>query len=114
MRDNVPDDGRPQRQRHIVSHTGDDLKPRVATTLTNAARRIEPGRRWNQRVFVADISKAKRRLDWALPDPKHLPLEGFREVRDRIETLVTELLRDISSRDRYLIYKKGGLESCCN
>lgn len=26
----------------------------------------------------------------------------------------SSLLRDIFSRDRYLIYKKGGLESCCN
>ena len=40
---------------------------------------------------------AKRRLDWALPDPKHLPLDEFRRVRNQIEGLVTELLHDLSA-----------------
>ena len=35
---------------------------------------------------------AKVRLDWALPDPKDLPDDGFREVRDRLEALVRELV----------------------
>ena len=35
---------------------------------------------------------AKRRLDWALPDPKDLSDDGFREVRDRIEALVRDLV----------------------
>ena len=35
---------------------------------------------------------ARHRLDWDLPDPKSLTDEGFREVRDRIEGLVRELL----------------------
>jgi arsenate reductase len=36
---------------------------------------------------------AKLRLDWALPDPKDLPDDGFREVRDRIESLVADLVK---------------------
>ncbi len=36
-------------------------------------------------------SKAKAKLDWALPDPKDLPLDGFRAVRDEIERRVREL-----------------------
>jgi arsenate reductase len=40
---------------------------------------------------------AVRRVDWALPDPKHLPLEEFRKVRDEIETRVKSLLEDILS-----------------
>ncbi len=32
------------------------------------------------------------RLDWELPDPKILPDEGFRAIRDRIEALVAGLL----------------------
>ena len=36
---------------------------------------------------------AKRRLDWQIPDPKELPPEGFRKVRDLIEEKVKELLR---------------------
>lgn len=35
---------------------------------------------------------AERRLDWALPDPKHLPPDEFRKVRDEIEARVKELL----------------------
>jgi arsenate reductase len=35
---------------------------------------------------------AKRRVDWQIPDPKNMPPEQFREVRDLIETKVKELL----------------------
>lgn len=38
-----------------------------------------------------DVS-AKERLDWDLPDPRALPDEDFRRVRDRIATLVAELV----------------------
>ncbi len=37
---------------------------------------------------------ARHRLDWELPDPRNLPDEQFRGVRDRIETLVTALLAE--------------------
>ena len=36
--------------------------------------------------------RAKFRDDWGIPDPKELPPEGFREVRDLIERRVKELL----------------------
>jgi arsenate reductase (thioredoxin) len=35
---------------------------------------------------------AKRREDWNIPDPKHMPPEEFRAVRDLIENKVKELL----------------------
>ena len=35
---------------------------------------------------------AQRRVDWQIPDPKQLPAEEFRKVRDLIETKVIELL----------------------
>ena len=35
---------------------------------------------------------AKQRVDWQIPDPKHMPPEQFREVRDLIERKVKELL----------------------
>ena len=41
--------------------------------------------------------RAKRREDWAIPDPKHLPPDEFRKVRDLIEAKVTALLAEISS-----------------
>ena len=37
---------------------------------------------------------ARRRLDWDLPDPKHLDDDGFRAVRDRIRRLVHELIQE--------------------
>jgi protein-tyrosine-phosphatase len=46
---------------------------------------------------------ARNRLDWNLPDPKHMDDDGFRAVRERIETLVHELIeaatREIRSTD---------------
>lgn len=36
--------------------------------------------------------RARLREDWGIPDPKELPPEQFREVRDLIETKVKELL----------------------
>ena len=35
---------------------------------------------------------AKRREDWALPDPKHMDDDGYRAVRDEIERRVRALL----------------------
>ena len=37
---------------------------------------------------------AGRRLDWDIPDPKHMDARGFREVRDLIGRKVEELLRE--------------------
>lgn len=39
---------------------------------------------------------ARRRLDWALPDPKHLDDDGFRRVRDDIERRVRELVDEVA------------------
>jgi protein-tyrosine-phosphatase len=38
------------------------------------------------------LIRAKRREDWNIPDPKALPPEEFRAVRDLIERKVQELL----------------------
>lgn len=39
---------------------------------------------------------AKERRDWALPDPKHLPPDEFRKVRDEIESRVRDLIEELS------------------
>ncbi|HYE62850.1 MAG TPA: arsenate reductase ArsC [Phycisphaerales bacterium] len=39
--------------------------------------------------------RCKRRVDWQIPDPKHMPLEEFRQVRDRIRTEVQQLLASL-------------------
>ena len=58
-----------------------------------------PRRGWSRRAipfFVLAPVRARRREDWALPDPKHLPPGEFNKVRDEIERRVRQLLgRDI-------------------
>jgi arsenate reductase (thioredoxin) len=41
--------------------------------------------------------RAKRREDWQIPDPKHLPPEEFRGIRDLIRSKVSGLLGTLSS-----------------
>ena len=38
------------------------------------------------------LVRARLREDWQIPDPKHMPAEEFRAVRDLIERQVKELL----------------------
>jgi arsenate reductase (thioredoxin) len=38
---------------------------------------------------------ARRRIEWQIPDPKELPPEQFREVRNLIEAKVVDLLRSL-------------------
>jgi protein-tyrosine-phosphatase len=57
---------------------------------------------FNGKVFDAAVTMgcgdecplvvAKRRLEWQIPDPKEMPPERFREVRDLIQAKVKELL----------------------
>ena len=39
--------------------------------------------------------RARRREDWNLPDPKHLPPEEYRRVRDDIESRVKTMLASL-------------------
>jgi protein-tyrosine-phosphatase len=39
--------------------------------------------------------RARRRLDWDIPDPREMPLEQFREVRDLIAHKVQRLLGEL-------------------
>ena len=38
---------------------------------------------------------ARRRVDWQIPDPRDMPPDQFRQVRDLIEAKVKELLRSL-------------------
>ena len=38
---------------------------------------------------------AKRREDWALPDPRHMDDDGYRAVRDEIRARVARLLAEL-------------------
>lgn len=41
--------------------------------------------------------RAKRREDWQIPDPREMPLDEFRVVRDLIRSKVDELLAQLKS-----------------
>ena len=41
--------------------------------------------------------RAKQREDWDIPDPKNMPPEEFRAVRDLIEQKVKETIRQVSA-----------------
>jgi len=44
--------------------------------------------------------RAARREDWNIPDPKELPPDKFRKVRDAIGAKVNELLERLGKKDR--------------
>lgn len=39
----------------------------------------------------------QRKLDWDLPDPKNLPVDDFRRVRDEIESRVRHFIESVAS-----------------
>lgn len=39
--------------------------------------------------------RAKQREDWEIPDPKNMDAEGFREIRDQIETRVKTVIASL-------------------
>jgi arsenate reductase len=41
------------------------------------------------------LVRARRREDWSIPDPKEMPPEQYREVRDLIERKIKELLAEL-------------------
>lgn len=42
---------------------------------------------------------AKHRQDWAIPDPKYMEPDEFREIRNLIEEKVTQLIQEIDRLD---------------
>jgi len=60
-----------------------------------------PARTWDYIVTMGcgdacPTLPARHRLDWDLPDPKHMDDDGFRDVRFRIRHDVAELLKSCS------------------
>jgi arsenate reductase len=46
---------------------------------------------------VCPVTPGVRRVSWELPDPKNLPLEQIRPIRDEIERRVAALLRELDA-----------------
>jgi arsenate reductase len=45
---------------------------------------------------VCPFVRAERREDWNIPDPKEMPADQYREVRDLVERKVLDLLATLS------------------
>jgi arsenate reductase len=43
------------------------------------------------------LVKARRRIDWQIPDPREMPPEEFRQVRDMIGEKVKGLLKELGA-----------------
>lgn len=79
-----------------MREVGHDLRPQRPKPLTDL-----PAIEFDVAVTVGcgDLCptiRAKRRVDWDIPDPKEMPSEQFREVRDLIERKVKELLGSLA------------------
>jgi len=60
-----------------------------------------PGGKWDCVVTMGcgeacPALPAKKRVDWSLPDPKNLPDDEFRKLRDDIESRVMALIKEIA------------------
>jgi arsenate reductase (thioredoxin) len=78
----------------FMAEKGVDLSVQLSKGLDDL-----PAVRWDYIVTMGcgdacPTLPALHRLDWELPDPKSLPDDGFRAVRDRIEGLMAELLAE--------------------
>jgi arsenate reductase len=79
----------------VMAEAGIDVSRRVPRLLTDELAR------WADVVITMGCGDAcpvipgKRYLDWDLRDPKDLPLDEVRDVREHIESLVTQLLKDL-------------------
>jgi protein-tyrosine-phosphatase len=80
------------------------MKEVVYDLTTHASKGLQV---FNGQVFDAAVTMgcgdecpfvvAKRRVEWQIPDPKALPPDAFREIRNLIEQKVVELLLNIEA-----------------
>jgi arsenate reductase (thioredoxin) len=80
---------------HAMKEVGYDL-----TTHTSKGLDEFNGKEFDAAVTMGcgdecPLVLAKQRVDWQIPDPKQMPPERFREVRDLIERKVEELLASL-------------------
>jgi arsenate reductase len=79
----------------VMQEEGIDVSRRVPRLLTNDLAQ------WADVVITMGCGDAcpvipgKRYIDWDLRDPKDLPLDEVRAVRDDIERRVTDLVKDL-------------------
>jgi arsenate reductase (thioredoxin) len=79
----------------VMREQGIDLSARVPQRLTDELAR------WADVVITMGCGDAcpvipgKKYIDWELRDPKDLPIDDVRAIRDDIESRVTALVKDL-------------------
>lgn len=73
----------------------------LTTHRSKPVREVE-GRRYDAIVSMGcgdacPHVPARRRIEWDVPDPKDMPPDDFRRVRDRIRGLVEKLIGDLGA-----------------
>jgi arsenate reductase len=89
------------------SHPSGEVNPKAVTAMAELGYDLSPHRsksledvprvRWDYVITMGcgdqcPFIPAEHHEDWAIPDPKNLPLDEFRKVRDMIQQHVAELL----------------------
>lgn len=82
----------------VMKERGIDLARHSSKALTDL-----PPIQWDYVITMGcgdacPFVPSRARRDWAVPDPKHMPLAEFRGVRDRIESQVRELIEEVKAR----------------
>ena len=88
----------------VVNPRAVEFMAKSATTCRPTARRDwQTCRSWSSTPRstmgcgdACPMVKAGRHEDWGIPDPKHLPPEEFRAIRDLIRAKVKELLASLN------------------
>ena len=81
----------------VMKEKGVDLRAHVSKGLADL-----PTVKWDYVITMGcgdacPFVPSRRTEDWGIPDPKNLPLEEFRKVRDRVEEKVKALVDEIRS-----------------
>ena len=71
----------------------------LAAQESKGLKDLPPGK-WDYVITMGcgdacPVVASRQRVDWGIPDPKAMPLPQFREVRDKIESKVRDLIAEI-------------------
>jgi arsenate reductase len=84
----------------VMKEKGIDLGTHSSKGLTDL-----PATKWDYVITMGcgdacPFVPSRRTEDWGIPDPKHLPLDEFRKVRDMVESRVKALVDEVRTTAR--------------
>lgn len=90
-----------ERAVQLMQEAGIDL----STHQSKAISDLLPSIQWDYVITMGcgdscPTVSARHRQDWQIPDPKNLPLNEFRQVRDAIKSQVQKLIAKISREEQ--------------